>query len=250
MSQPLTRTEQQLQNRYLALADRLNQDLGFKDGRLYFARRFTRSRSVTYLLQTSALREQGLPADSLCTIGLSGRYAVSMHLASYAELWAFSSRTSYRFESSNLRFVIAADDGGGTLPLRLEWAGRGDDGSGRLVFPGQGAAHPHWQIDLHELVFPESVATEVTIDVDARDTVEEIDLDTVGVEPRVSPHRKGFLGWVHRVHLPVRAMWHAQVCAMPNDPASHQHEPTTVDEVDSWILSAVRYVRHEFDTYA
>ena len=153
MSQPLTRTEQQLQNRYLALANRLNQDLGFKDGRLRFAKRSTRSDSVAYLLQTSARTEQGLPADSVCTIGLSGRYPVSMHLASYAE-------------------------------------------------------------------------------------------------PRVSPYRKGFLSWVHRVHLPVRAMWHAQVCAMPNDAASHQHEPTTVDEVDSWILSAVRYLRHEFDTYA
>ena len=246
----LTHTERALGSRFAALARRLNDDLGFRDQRLQFAKRSDRRGRVAWLLRSSVRVRGPSPLNSVCVIAESQNDEVSMHL-SYSETWVYSSRDRLSFECSNLGFIIVSTSAGmEILPLRLEWAGRWQDASGRIVFPGQGAAHPHWQIDLEELVRHDVVGTEVSIDMPAHQTIEEIDLDGTLADRPESTYRRGGLSWVHRVHLPVRAMWHEQPCVIPNDTASHQHEPATVGEIDNWVLSAVRYLRHEFVTYA
>ena len=235
--------------RCLELARRLNDELGFRDGRLRFATRPTGADVFKLFLDSSVRGNLSWPAGCVCELYLSGSYPVSMYLA-YGETWARSSRTRYRFESSNLRFVIALDNDSRTLPLRLEWTGLQDNGFGRLEFPGKGAAHPHWHIDLHELMRYELGIREVAVDVGQRDAIEKIDLYATSVEPAVSVDRTVALNWLHRVHLPARAMWHERPYVDQYDAEGHQHKPVTLDEVDNWILSAIRYLHNEFEAHA
>ena len=250
MDRPLILTGRQSLMRCLQLASRLNTELGFQDKRLRFSSRVTRGDILTLRLESSVLRDPGWPTDSACTLYLSGSNPISMHL-SYSEDWMFSSRSKFRFTSSNLRFVIALDNDSGSLPLRLEWAGPRDNGSGRLEYPGQGgSAHPHWHIDLQELMTYEPGTQEVTVDVKQRDTIESIDLGATDVESVVPVYRTGPLNWISKIHLPARALWHERPYEIQGDAEGHQHKPVTVDELDNWILSAIRYLVAEFEAYA
>lgn len=251
MSRPLTLTDQKLGTRFRALGQRFNQELRFRDQRLQFSSRADRRNVMIWLLRNSALSDPTSPPGTACSITTSANEDAAVHLA-YTEHWVNRGRRAgFRFESSNLRFVITSVDGRGeALQFRLEWAGRREDGSGGLVFSGQGAAHPHWQIDLHELGNDEGVTKEILIDLAEANPVEEIDLHSLAPERPERPRRSPPLRWFHKLHLPARAMWHERPYAMPDDAESQQHEPAKIEEIDNWVLSAIRYVRHEFSTYA
>jgi hypothetical protein len=161
------------------------------------------------------------------------------------------------FVSSNLRFVIAGVEDMPDLRFRLEWAGAKTEG-GAITYPGVGAAHPHWQFDLDSGWIgraPMHVAAlgagQATIEVDLEPKVEEIDLsaaaDVAVASPpvRISATLAGF----HHLHLPARAMWHELQCVMPELAAPQQHTPQSDTEIDSWLISALRYLKHEFENY-
>ena len=144
-----------------------------------------------------------------------------------------------------MRFVIASTAfEHSAMQLRLEWEARWENHDGRFEFPGRGAAHPHWQVDSHVLLGDRSMGAEMTINLEDAQPTEEIDLSR---NSSVTSHPSR---WFHKLHLPVRAMWHERPCVMPGEVETQQHEPRGVDEIDNWVISAIRYVRHEFSTYS
>jgi hypothetical protein len=91
-------------------------------------------------------------------------------------------------------------------------------------------------------------ARQATIEVDLEPNVEEIDLTVAAVasQPaRISATLAGF----HHLHLPARAMWHEFLCVMPEYAVPQQHTPQSDTELDSWLISALRYLKHEFENY-
>ena len=253
MSVPLSRNNHQLESRFRSLGQRFNEELRFRDQRLRFSILSYRNNFSDWILRASTLPDPASPPNTACAIATSAIDHTTLYLA-YSERWENAgARAGHRFESSNLRFVIARTDSGTkVLQFRLEWAGRRKDesGSGTLVFTGKGAGHPHWQIDLKKLQEAVGPAQEIHIEIPSPITVQEIDLNKPSSgRPRLTRLRSP-LSWFHKLHLPARAMWHEQPCTMPSDAESHQHEPTTLDEIDNWVLSAIRYVRYEFSTYS
>ena len=246
----LTETDQKLRTRFRGLGQRFNEELRFRDQRLHFLIRRDRRNVVVWLLRSSSALNAMAPPGTACVITASGNDEAVIYLA-YSEHWVNAGRKEgYRFESSNLRFVVAsADHMGEIVQFRLEWAARWDDGSGTLVFPGLGAAHPHWQIDLDKMHLERGVAREIAIDLAPEVSAQEIDLFAPEPGRLEFTERSPHVRWFHKLHLPARAMWHETPCAMPHQTESHQHEPSTVGQIDDWVLSAVRYLRHEFSIY-
>ena len=143
--------------------------------------------------------------------------------------------------------------------FRLEWAGVKTTGSA-IAYPGIGAAHPHWQFDVDSgWLVPAAMplrpfnAEEAPIEIDLEPRVEEIDLGVAApADEGAAPSPTGIsatLAGFHRLHLPARAMWHEVQCSMPEVPAPQQHTPGSEVEIDNWLVSALRYLKHEFETY-
>ena len=250
MGEPLTETDNKLQTRFRGLGQRFNEELRFRDQRLHFSSRPDRRNVVVWLLRSSSVLNAMAPPGTACVITTSGNDEAVIYLA-YNEHWVNAGRkVGYRFESSNLRFVIAsADYMGEIVQFRLEWAARWDDGSGTLVFPGHGAGHPHWQIDLDKIHADRGVAREISIDLTPEMSALEIDLLAPERERLAYTEWSPHVRWFHKLHLPARAMWHESPCTMPHQTESHQHEPLTIGQIDDWVLSAIRYLRHEFSNY-
>lgn len=254
MKYVMTCTERRLDGRFRLLAQRLNEDLAFRDQRLRFVKIPARSGITAWVLRNDFLTEAQENAVPLaaCELATSSEDAAAVHVA-YTETWVSVGRkVGLRFKSSNLRFVVTTTDPNG-LPLqfRLEWVGRDlDNSTGILVYPGRGAAHPHWQFDVDASWNGDGYQGEIAVDLES-DTQKfehvDLSLDTSGL-PHFDGERSAYF-WFHRLHLPARAMWHEGACLMPNEPETHQHEPREVDEIDQWVLSALRYIRHEFSLY-
>ena len=85
-------------------------------------------------------------------------------------------------------------------------------------------------------------STEQDVDLELGFETKPIVVTTLG-----SP---GTIPWFHRLHLPARAMWADQLCQMPDEAGPQQHEPSSSTEVDNWLVSAIRYMRHEFSQYS
>ena len=245
MSAPLAQNERELQRRFIGLGRQLNEELSFRDRRLRFAKRQTRRNIVEWQLGQSVIPgSEALPHKTACAIANSANGDAAVHLA-YSEYWMnVGKRDRLRFRSSWMRFVIAsANFEHSAMQLRLEWEARWDNGEGEFEFPGRGAAHPHWQIDLNTLRSDRTTNPEIAINLEDVQPTEEIDL-SADSNPKSHPS-----AWFHKLHLPVRAMWHVKPCVMPEVVEMQQHEPTGVEELDNWVMSAVRYVRHEFSIY-
>jgi hypothetical protein len=45
-------------------------------------------------------------------------------------------------------------------------------------------------------------------------------------------------------------MWAQQLCEMPGLATPQQHEPSGTKQIDKWIVSAIRYLTHEFRQYS
>lgn len=127
---------------------------------------------------------------------------------------------------------------------------------GVIGYPGSGAAHPHWQFDVDAGwidPMPEPDGAEQAIDIELEPRLEEIDLldevDALVVAAPPPRRLSATLAGFHHLHLPARTMWHELLCEMPDVATPHQHTPRHEDEVDRWVVSALRYVRSEFQGY-
>ncbi len=239
------RSDRDLRSRFLNLARLLNEEMGFRDQRLQFQRLDSRQGDVTWRLDNKF----GSANDrTVCALATANGGDADIRLA-YNEQWVSAGqRAGLRFKSSNLRFVVEGIDAVAPLQFRLEWVGRdGPEGA----FPGSEAAHPHWQFDA-DSNWTQIQDPKAMVEVEIGEPEEEIDL--AGGEapelPLAPAAARKQLQWFHRLHLPARAMWHEKLRSIPGEPEGQQHEPQNSDEIDYWVLSAVRYVRHEFQTYA
>ncbi len=257
MSQPLVRSQRVVESRLRSLGQKLNDELGFRDQRLRFTQRVMRSGPTTWLLQNQQLEIAAvkLPQGSVAELAAAGDDESILYFAYNEEWQPARGRDQIEFVSSNLRFVIAGLSDTPDLRFRLEWAGAKTD-KGVIGYPGVGAAHPHWQFDVDphwmESVGMRANATEPkAIEIDLEPSAETIDLEAgdevVAATPtlRISAALAGF----HHLHLPARTMWHDLACIMPDLATPQQHTPASGEEIDRWVVSALRYLRSEFQRY-
>jgi hypothetical protein len=259
MKGPLVRAQRVVETRLLRLGQKLNAELGYRDQRLLFKKRPMRQGPITWVLRNRLNDAAGvvLPQGSVAELAPAGDDESILYF-DYNEQWQPArARDHIEFVSSNLRFVIGGVEAMPDLQFRLEWAGAKTEG-GTVAYPGVGAAHPHWQFDvdygwigagsMRALVHS---AEGATIEVDLESEMEEIDLPTapdIAVEPtptRISATLAGF----HHIHLPARALWHELECTMPEVALPQQHTPQSEAEIDRWLISALRYLKHEFELY-
>ena len=261
MTAPLCCRERDLATRMRELETQLNSELEFTDQRLRFSRLELSKSKPLERWELRGTNPLGLvvPSGFACKVEVEGSEAGVVYLG-YSESWIHvrgrAKRKQYRYKSSDLRFLLASTgDLATTLQVRLEWAGRDDDGGTEepraLVFPGRGAAHPHWQVDLHEILVAAGSGTRAQvaeIDLAESKRVQEINLDAPA---RSIPTGQGpFFPWFHKVHLPARAMWHEDPLGPEGGATGHQHEPANGAQIDNWVLSAVRYLRDELSKYS
>jgi hypothetical protein len=172
----------------------------------------------------------------------------------YNEEWQPTrGRDQLEFVSCNLRFVVAGVEDIPNLGFRLEWAGAKTVG-GAVSYPGVGAAHPHWQFDVDASWIGQVVevgeGVREAVDIELEPVAEEVDLDEgrdvmLVPSPRISATLAGF----HRLHLPARTMWHELLCVMPDEATPQQHTPESEEQLDNWVVSALRYLKSEFQSY-
>ena len=261
MTEPLACRTHELEKRLRALQKRLNDDLGFRDQRLRLSRRRGAEgrNDKKWELRSEESPDQTMPQGMACRINRANTRQTNVYLG-YSEHWAYVSGRAnsaiYRYKSSNIRFLFMCEAKPVTsLQTRLEWASYEDsDRNGQSdtrTFPGHGVAQPHWHVDLHEVFAArarEDSGQAGEIDLNTVTPTEEIDLEDAGAAD--APIQRPLLPWFHRLHLPARAMWHTEPEGPFNDAQRHQHEPASGNEIDNWVLSAIRYVRDEISKYA
>jgi len=261
MSRSLVRSQRVVESRLRILGQRFNAELGFRDQRLHFAKRSMRQGSITWVLinQNLGSTHTMLPQGSVAELASAGSDESVLYFGYNEEWQPAQGRDQIEFTSSNLRFVISSVDDMPVLRFRLEWAGAKTAGSD-IAYPGVGAAHPHWQFDVDSywqvpaaMPVPALNVEEASFEIDLEPRVEEIDLGTSAAAdalvPRSPPSITATLASFHRLHLPARAMWHELECIMPEVAAPQQHTPQSEIEIDNWLISALRYLKHEFETY-
>lgn len=259
MSRQVAASERQLVSRFRQLAQVVNEELGFRDQRLRFGALQDRTGVTVWKLQNpsrTADEERSLP-DMVATLQAAPSDAAYLEFA-FTEHW-IRRQTDYAFKSSNLRFaVVSTDPGAQPLQFRLEWAGPEQVGK-KYVFPGKGSAHPHWQFNGELRGQPANAAIQIepqTIDVALAPDVATVNLEAltppadIEVAPPMIADPVGPFPWFHKLHLPARALWSEVECRMPDEASAQQHPPASTEELDRWVVSALRYMRHEFSSYS
>jgi hypothetical protein len=255
VSRPLVRAQRTIESRFRLLEQKLNNELGFRDQRLRFTKLAMRNGPTKWMLRNEQAQTTGavLPEGSVAELAPASDDESILYFG-YSEEWQpASGRDQIEFVSSNLRFVISGVEAMPDLRFRLEWAGIKNDG-GAVDYPGVGAAHPHWQFDVDTgwvdpVPSPGKGATEAIIEIDLEQMTEEIDLPEDLVRAPAPRRLSATLAGFHRLHLPARTIWHELLCSMPDDARPQQHTPASEDEIDRWVISALRYLKHEFALY-
>lgn len=259
MTRPLLRARRVVESRLLRLQQRLNDELGFRDQRLRFTQRPTRVGPIEWELRNEQVQAAGIvfPEGVVADLAPAANDESILYFG-YNEQWQPArSQEHIEFVSSNLRFVIGGIEEMPSLHFRLEWAGAKTHG-GVVAYPGRGAAHPHWQFHVDEgwidPPFPAADrAGDDAIEIDLESAIEEIDLSdhNGGVAAALHPTRRisATLAGFHHLHLPARTMWHDLVCDMPEVATPQQHTPESEDQIDRWVISALRYLKSEFTVY-
>jgi hypothetical protein len=258
MSGPLVRAQGTVDVRLRRLEQRLNDEVGFRDQRLRFTKHAMRSGPTTWVLRNGQIDAAGivLPQGAVAELAAAANDESILYFGYNEEWQPARGRDQIEFVSSNLCFVVAGVEEMPHLRFRLEWAGAKTEG-GIVRYPGTGAAHPHWQFDvdagwIHPAP-PTSDGAEVeAVDIDLEPVTEEVDLDEnggSGVAPPPLPRVSATLAGFHHLHLPVRSMWHDLLCEMPGVATPHQHTPESEEQIDRWVISALRYLKSEFQSY-
>jgi len=230
MSTPLVRGRRTLEGRFRKLEQELNDELGFRDQRLRFATVQTRQGPITWRLRNQRNGIVGVqtPDGAVAELALATNDDSILYFG-YNEQWEPYGRDQFQFASSNLCFAIAGADGVPELRFRLEWAGG-------TWFPSSLA-----------LSVAETEVIEVTLEPGTED-IELGEVSDIKLNP-VTDTLSAALAGFHRLHLPARAMWHEILCEMPELASPQRHTPGSEEEIDRWLVSALRYLAHEFSVY-
>lgn len=252
-------TKPKLDTRFRKLGQRINDDLGIRKHLLRFQASNLRDGTTNWRLENNDLSvKASLSPDMSSDLAISPDAGAALQFY-LAEQWR-RIKTEFQFHSCNLRFaLLSTEPHAAPLYFRLEWAGRELGIGGEYVYPGKGSAHPHWQFDgemRETTVLLSEPDEDGVVNVDLREQANVIDLERPAginhLQPK-SNHREATTShfpWFSKLHLPARAMWSIEPCRMPNEATSQQHEPECSSEIDNWVLSALRYMRHEFQQYS
>jgi hypothetical protein len=146
--------------------------------------------------------------------------------------------------------------------VRAEWAGkRLAEEQGATEFDSGAAGHPHWHIDAVSGIKErlreqreEQRASERFREEFMRDAAEQrqyVDFDELLNTTRPAenaPPDYDFGDTLSSLHLAQCAPWHHQPWDGSVGVATPQaHNPSTFEEMASWVSSTVRYLRHEFE---
>ena len=176
----------------------------------------------------------------------------------FAEEWRTRS-ASLIFSENRLRFYIRnpGDETIGPPAFRLEWKERDEEG-GDYIFPGKGAAHPHWQfgeeLGMSPLPAVDDRAEEIAQELMAEpiDSTNLLEPTLSGEHLTPSPLDGRTRALFKRIHFPAKAGWATSIWDPHSDPQGadiHAVSPRSCEELDSWIISAIRYVQNEFGKY-
>lgn len=253
MTSPLWRPVNTIDVRIRRLEQKLNEELGYRDQSLRFTKVQNRNGPVVWKLRNERIENGSLvlPQGVVAELAPATNDAAILYFGYNEEWQPASSRNQIEFVSSNLRFVVSGVEEMPDLRFRLEWAGAMTD-QGVVSYPGVGAAHPHWQIDIDEGWLDGRNPTSgslAPIEIDLEPALEVVELDAPVTAPPVSPPISPTLASFHHLHLPARTLWHDLLCVMPDGAAPQQHTPESEDEIDRWVISALRYLRSEFQAY-
>lgn len=249
-TKPLEHAVTTLNKRFGLLAHKISQELGLRgNGLTLVPERWSDGRTAWRIVPGAhALwAGSGPEGEAIVRIASSpkGTYTLSW---GYTEIWGPGKAKKVLFVSSRMRFFSGSTHEALSLrPLRLEWEGPEVDAQGHLGFPGDGAAHPHWQIgapDWEEA--PESALLRSRESEVINRTKELFEREKAVPPVPLAGARR----WLQRLHLPARAHWIEAPCDMDDPTNVHVHPPGSLKEIDNWIISALRYTRHEFHKYA
>lgn len=213
--------------------------------------------SVAWSIQASGYTRPGTTGrDIESTVIIAQNRAGATLLVGFTEEWICNAGTCTFYET-RLRFYVDIGDGKvGPPAFRLEWSGF-DESSGQFVPPGSGAGHPHWQFGVDALDASPSgetadeIASEL-LQVATDDTALLLDGEAPAItEP--APSSAKLRAFWKRMHFPSNAAWATTIWDPANDPAgvkSHAWSPSSSDDIDNWVISAIRYVQSEFGNYA
>lgn len=213
--------------------------------------------SVAWSLQASAYTRPAFTGrDSENSVILAQNGAGATLLVGFTEEWICTAGNCTFYET-RLRFYVDIGDGqAGPPAFRLEWSGY-DESSGQFVLPGSGAGHPHWQfgVDALDVGSTSETADEIADELlqdETDDTALLLDDEAQAIaEP--APSSAKLRAFWKRMHFPSNAAWATAIWDPANDPAgvkSHAWSPSSSDDIDNWVISAVRYVQSEFRNYA
>jgi hypothetical protein len=152
----------------------------------------------------------------------------------FNETWNVTTLPRYRFGACNLTVFLSQ---GGIEPfyqiLRAEWTGPEESGKDIWSFRPDDAGHPHWQIDVPEMLFNDleiSTARELLRDTAPR----EFGAAEMHVKSERPPYYK--LGSMH--FASGMRPWSDDQIA---------YGPKQLREVRSWVINTIRLLRLELD---
>ncbi|PTE12417.1 hypothetical protein C9427_00170 [Mesorhizobium helmanticense] len=145
--------------------------------------------------------------------------------------------------------------------FRAEWAGVQRVEKQVDMFPGNGAAHPHWHVDairgyvdgikqqLEELRQDAELNRELVLGRvrDFGDGEAERDVAGLFSAPQLQLPTNGEMSWTG-VHLAADARWSEQPWPGPAGPHDvHAKGPKDLDALRCWLVSCVRYIQAEIN---
>jgi hypothetical protein len=257
----LDRTTSQLSSRFRSLGQALSEALGLRHSSIaQFRPTENRSGVIIWGLQRGEHTvhiEGNRRPDTVIRLARSGS-EIGLWFG-LSEEWRRTGRDRISFVESRLRFYVSEGQQSQpnmTAVLRLEWMDR--ELTEERLFPGSGAAHPHWQFDDPTEPNAEAIASELLrpkeSETSAIDVTHELlsDKSTEPAPTLLTTLPAGRYRWFHKIHFAARAEWATrEICNFAEiEQTQHAHSPFETSELDRWIISALLYVRNEFEKYA
>jgi hypothetical protein len=174
-------------------------------------------------------------------------------LVGFHEKWSQLARESFEFHNVSLRFYLQPSEEDAKQCFRLEWEDRNQNCDGRRVFSAAGAAHPHWQFDRWLTNSDGERLEELRRElVESEDRpVREFSANDGGSGASIGgAGTRRNLSWFTKIHFPATAKWPVSpIASMESETQPHAEAPASLVQIENWIGSSLRYVRHQGTNY-